>query len=382
MNQDQPQHRVPIIFPIYVVVEDNADVLPMAECKIVRKSDLPKEGTFFAITQDRCWQHTSGQIVSGLTTVKEIGCLAKSLPQHVNVSLPKIPPIIIARAWEFFRTVYNEYKAESEVMVLYNPNTEEYDLWCPQQEVAHSGVWYELKDEALGYKEDLEGDWKFVGTIHSHCDFSAFHSGTDTADERYQNGIHITLGHVNQSRCSVVSSLVLNGHRWQVSPDNCVHGLDPISEPKGRGKTRKNRIYVSSSQFYSVRLDEEDKALLTSVYYPQIAEQWMSRVAERTFRAMAGWRQVGHKWVYSGVPQDEDEFGLQGLQVEEEQEEQEEQEERFPHLSNFNADASRSASVKATQRVSSQLGAKPPQRAVIHDINLSDEDVLGEGLID
>jgi hypothetical protein len=43
---------------------------------------------------------------------------------------------------------------------------------------------------------DLLPGYVVFGDIHSHCDFGAFHSGTDDADERHGlgDGLHITIG--------------------------------------------------------------------------------------------------------------------------------------------------------------------------------------------
>ncbi|NDH07532.1 hypothetical protein EBX93_16715 [bacterium] len=50
--------------------------------------------------------------------------------------------------------------------------------------------------------------------FNSHCDFSAFHSGTDQADESTFDGIHITLGHVNRNDFSIVASLAFSDNRF------------------------------------------------------------------------------------------------------------------------------------------------------------------------
>jgi len=47
-----------------------------------------------------------------------------------------------------------------------------------------------------------------VGTIHSHCNSEAFHSDVDKADEKFDDGIHITIGNISllpSFSCSLVS---------------------------------------------------------------------------------------------------------------------------------------------------------------------------------
>jgi hypothetical protein len=113
-----------------------------------------------------------------------------------------------------------------------------------------------------------------VGTIHSHCDFSAFHSGTDTFDESTFDGIHITLGHVNRDQFSMCASMAFNDQRQQMEPENCCTGV-----------TRKNNAAVVKSSYmtwgeptyFEMALSDEDAQGLVEDN-DMIENEWIPKV--------------------------------------------------------------------------------------------------------
>ncbi len=106
--------------------------------------------------------------------------------------IPDVPTEIMSQALDFFRKVFFKNKAEAEVFILLNIETREFKLFVPWQVTSHGGV-DSLYDEA-----DIPEGFTIIGTIHSHCDFSAFHSATDLGDASDFNGLHITIGHVDR----------------------------------------------------------------------------------------------------------------------------------------------------------------------------------------
>ena len=75
-----------------------------------------------------------------------------------------------------------------------------------------------------------------VGTIHSHCDFGAFHSGTDIGDEEDFDGLHVTFGHNNLVEFSISATIVVNGNRLQVDPLEVLEGIEPVVGKDGKYK--------------------------------------------------------------------------------------------------------------------------------------------------
>ena len=90
---------------------------------------------------------------------------------------------------DFFIWSANELESEAAVYIYYSPVRDKYLFIPPKQEVGPASISYERTPASpAGYKT--------LGTIHSHVDMSAFHSGTDVKDQESFDGIHITIGKV------------------------------------------------------------------------------------------------------------------------------------------------------------------------------------------
>lgn len=112
----------------------------------------------------------------------------------------KIPLSLWRTIASFFRKVHQEEKSEAQVRLFYSDTTRQWKACAFPQEKNSGMTTKELKDhEDYGalMSEMLEGGLYYQwGTIHSHCDVSAFQSGTDKSDEESSPGIHITIGKI------------------------------------------------------------------------------------------------------------------------------------------------------------------------------------------
>lgn len=260
-------------FPVYVLVDEDRKILPSAKAQLVKPSELPDKGTFYVLTADGLQIHQDTKIIKAMTPIDSIPGLA-SFQQTAKLRLPKLPPLILLRAWKFFRKVWDEYKAEAEVMLLWNKDEQVYDLWCPKQSVSGGGVHYEMSEEMA---QVTQQGWQWVGTIHSHCDFSAYHSGVDVADERDEDGIHITIGHVNLDACSLASTIKVGTKRWEVAPENVSVGVQ-IEQAR---PTRSKWIgFQERAAFFTVNAPEGDLKLLNGPFAKQIDREWFPKVTE------------------------------------------------------------------------------------------------------
>ena len=128
----------------------------------------------------------------------------------------KLPVWVLDQAHDFFKFIWDKQKTEASVYILYNRSTEEFKLFCPEQYVSMGGVNHKLD------REKLPDGFTPVGTIHSHCNFSAYHSGTDKADMAKMPGIHITIGHVDDDTPEMVFALSMGHAQFDVDPEDIV----------------------------------------------------------------------------------------------------------------------------------------------------------------
>lgn len=185
--------------------------------------DLPKEGTYFLVTGNGLWMHKDTGLVRSFVPVDNISCLPDlNVEAEVESRLPKLPTRLVWRIKEFFRRVVDKYRSEAGTVLYFNKATGDYKVHIPEQYVTHGGVSY--RRVGLTHLEDMAGYLR-VGTIHSHCDFGAFHSGTDIGDERDFDGLHVTFGHNDRDDFTISASVVVNGHRMKIDPETVLDGI-------------------------------------------------------------------------------------------------------------------------------------------------------------
>jgi len=146
---------------------------------------------------------------------------------HFTFNAPRIPKEIVGPVLDFFRKVYEKDHTEAEVLLLYNATTKQYKVFVPWQICTGASV-HSLYDPG-----EIENEWVVIGSIHSHCNFGAFHSGTDTADASVFNGLHVTIGHVNTNNPSWAVMVMINEQEFEFKDDEDVleiENLDALDE--------------------------------------------------------------------------------------------------------------------------------------------------------
>jgi hypothetical protein len=115
---------------------------------------------------------------------------------------PKIPPEVWQEVLSFLKWVYDTTKSEAQVRMYVNPTQNTWKAWAYPQEARTGMSAKELDNQDASRQreqfKDSEG-WIYFNTTHSHCSCGAFQSGTDEANEQNQDGLHITVGHLDKS---------------------------------------------------------------------------------------------------------------------------------------------------------------------------------------
>ena len=120
----------------------------------------------------------------------------------------KLPVHLIRQAHDFFRQVWEAKKSEASAFFTHNPKTDDFKLFIPEQYASMGGVKHKLDPG------QISGGYHSIGTIHSHCNFNAYHSSIDTHDMSKLPGIHVTLGHVDTDEPSVAIALSVRDTRF------------------------------------------------------------------------------------------------------------------------------------------------------------------------
>ena len=148
------------------------------------------------------------------------------MEENVELLIPKIPFRHIVKALTFFRDVYTKDRTESSLLFFWNthnipiPNfpgvlTEgQLVTYCPVQENEYSLTNFESDKNVDWFRSNLS----ILLELHSHCNFSAFFSGVDDANEN-MNQFYGVWGHVDQDDPSFTFRWVSGNTKEVCSPD-------------------------------------------------------------------------------------------------------------------------------------------------------------------
>jgi hypothetical protein len=183
---------------------------------------MPTNGPYFVQTGEGYFVMRDSHFYTALVPIKKIQGLETPKPtlwHDVN-----FPAELLGQAYSFFKAIYEAKHSEAMVDITWSKE-KGYRLFVMPQKASHGGV------QATRNLEHYQG--MIVGTIHSHCNFDAFHSGTDTHDADGHDGLHITIGDVMKPKPSIAIMLSADGHRWDLKYDDITDApLELVDHPK------------------------------------------------------------------------------------------------------------------------------------------------------
>jgi hypothetical protein len=284
------------------MADETPDTAPEQEVKIKGPTypiylyeegvELPKKGRYYVVTKTGLYFHKETKAGSALVPARGIPWLQEP-DMELRLSLPKVPGLIIGQALTFFRKVFELHHSEAYVTLMYSTKLNQYKLHCPKQEVSMASVNYDRTDQPA-FKDRVENDWQMVGTIHSHCDFSAYHSGTDVGDEATFDGVHITLGHVNRNQFSMASSVAINDKRETLEPEQSCAGVVRVANRSVNNAKYMQTAWRDETFFFDLELTEAEAQQL--VQDTELIEtEWMPKVTKKSwgFYQGSGWTGSG-----------------------------------------------------------------------------------------
>jgi len=141
----------------------------------------------------------------------------------------RVPAKLLRKTVAFAKHVYDKHGGEVQWRLLYH---EERHLWAVV--VLRQFISNSLESEECGNDGDIEEGlkrlgkgWVYNGTGHSHCNADAFMSSTDEKNEREQNGLHYTVGHLDKDKFDLHVRYSFRGIIYEVD-------IDDVFEPHDR----------------------------------------------------------------------------------------------------------------------------------------------------
>lgn len=221
------------------------------------KQPPPTDDIYYIICKEGIFLKKKVGIMESVVPVTEISIL-NSIKKTAKLHIDPIPKEQVVKIFNFFRQVYEKHKSEGNVLLFYDQEKKEHIPYVPKQEVGGASVQY---NKAV----QMEG-CVMLGTIHSHANFSAFHSGVDDADEKTFDGLHITFGNVMDATPSISASIVSNGVRFPVDPEQYLTGVKKTKE-----SVEQSKISIPTTKVYRMvdgkLVEDEEKSKSYSYSY-------------------------------------------------------------------------------------------------------------------
>lgn len=180
----------------------------------------PEDPIYYLIAGNGIFLVKRMGLYSAATKVDGIAPVLSPHSEQLALRIPKIPRLLVRAILGFFRAAFRWHGGEAIVFLYYSEKKASFCVRVPPQRV-HRRVYGHrtYTDGHVDYDTCPRPDgFVKLGTLHSHADMLAFHSHTDHCDERYEDGLHITIGRIDTKRPDISASFVVNGVRFKVHP--------------------------------------------------------------------------------------------------------------------------------------------------------------------
>lgn len=262
------------------------------------KHEMPDDDILYIVCKEGTYLKKNLGIMESITPVKNISVL-QGIEMMATMHIKSIPGTLFSQVMAFFRQVFLEHRSEAIVLLFYNEEKKVYKVVPPHQKVSGAGVDYNRAMTIDGYT--------MIGDIHSHANFSAFHSGIDDKDEQSFDGLHITIGNNGDAEVSISTSIVSNGQRFIADTADYVNGISltkdvdeevekPFSTVYIWDKDQKKLVPKETQKTYTVRRYDKRYVSSVSQKYQRCPAEWMKLVEKQ---AWGGYAAGGY---YGGQP--------------------------------------------------------------------------------
>jgi hypothetical protein len=203
----------------------------MAPIPVYLKTDAdmsrPADPEFYWVTRAGpflCRNHPF--FTSDVPAAGPVRTLASHEP-HCQVRYPRLGTVDLEDIVGFFDHVYRLHGSESAVLLFWDLAQQRYVIHVPDQEAT---VW----ESSAGIRSPLDVRYALpvpppaghllVGDIHCHGNLGAFASATDRQDERYRDGVHVVIGHIECEPPEFHVEFAVDGARFSVMFDQVFAG--------------------------------------------------------------------------------------------------------------------------------------------------------------
>jgi hypothetical protein len=180
----------------------------------------PEDAAYYLVAENGTFLVKNMPLYSASVNVN--GNVLSVHDDHLQLNFGLIPRVLICKIFGLFRLAYMWHGGEAIVFLYYSLRDRTFCAQAPPQYVFRrvngNGVAH-FSDYHVVYENcSRPNGFVKLGSVHSHGDGKAFHSCTDIIDEKHDDGLHITIGHVHSTRPDFCASFVVNGRRFALNP--------------------------------------------------------------------------------------------------------------------------------------------------------------------
>jgi len=173
----------------------------------------------------------------------------------------------------FFKWSYDETKSETQVRLLYNPTENKWAAWAFPQEHGTGMTTKEIDGVDKDTQREKFSGYIVNGTVHHHCSSSAFQSGTDKDNEQSQDGVHITVGHMDTQKYDIHARVCRSNSMYSCSYSEWFDYPDEWTS-------------ILPKKFINEAVKE---VLVTPPSEPSFPEEWKSNLIKVEKSIYSGW---------------------------------------------------------------------------------------------
>lgn len=215
------------MIPIHLLTANGPLPAPPVDGNGANSGHNGANGISYLIAKNGIFKQVNNPFYTARVKVDGIGHLAEA-KENAELCVPKLPLAQFKQIEAFFTAVYEAFKSEAVVVLLFNPATRQWRIEVPKQKVQDGSLHVAYEPTSVIPSEGFEP----FGTIHSHAAAPAFHSGTDDSDEVCSDGLHITIGNLDKPVRSYAARWMLCGHAYTAQLEGVVESPAlPLPDP-------------------------------------------------------------------------------------------------------------------------------------------------------
>jgi hypothetical protein len=184
-----------------------------------------EDGVFYILGSNGLFLCRNQKFFTSCVPANNWPCALGKQESFLKISYPLLPRRLLELAVGFFDAIYNIYRAEATMLLLWDETRQKYKLLVPNQKSIVFENWKgRIFPLSVQYEIPVNLKEYIIGDLHCHCEANAFSSMTDQNDETHRAGLHIVVGQIDKEPPEFHIECVVDRVRFEIMPENILEG--------------------------------------------------------------------------------------------------------------------------------------------------------------